>query len=161
MKTLLLILSMIFGEVSMEHVDYKDIAFEKLPTICKNEYEPTALEFFKRTSTYVAYCDLDGDGEEEILSFDGLYGTGGLGWNIISKNKKIANVFGDVFFVNLDKTTGLLFKNRCGWSSSTWSYYELKNSKLELLYEIETKHLINSHGQISIKSIKTTCNNKK
>lgn len=121
--------SQILGETPKTWLETYEESFENLPAICKKGYDSNLQEERKAKTTQVAYIDLNGDNINEIISWDGTAGSGGLGWNIISNNQIIDNVFGSIILLKNQKQTGLLIHWAMGINDGTWDYWQLKNKK--------------------------------
>ncbi len=121
----------------------REVKFEDLPPVCSAVYEPYLKELRNAVSTEVISIDMDKDGQDEMLVWDGNEGTGGQGWTLLIKRsntwQKAGEFFGDVIAVPLAECNGILICSPCGWANASFGYYELLNGSLQkrLAFEID------------------------
>ena len=131
---LILLLSVALGQSAGTELKQTEIAFAELPPECAAEYHAELREFRKASTTRGCRCDLDGDGEEELLVWTGESGSGGEMWSVMTKRngkyRRAGRVFGLVHFVDRPPYRGLVVGTPCGWERATWGFWELKNGVL-------------------------------
>ena len=138
---LIYLLSIILASHSLSEMKPEKIPFSRLPTECAAEYDPFLRKERKAVSTDVIRIDLDGDGSAEMLVWTGNGGSAGEEWSIMRKGKqgwhRLGKVFGLLYRVDVKPYRGLLVCDPCGWDQATWTFYQLKQGKLENMIEIE------------------------
>lgn len=111
-----------------------DAAFDALPPECAAEYDPFLRQERNASDTRICRCDLDGDGEQEMLVWTGDGGTGGEDWSVMTRRggrfRRAGQVFGILHFIDRPPHRGLLVESPCGWEHDTWEFWELKNGRL-------------------------------
>ena len=131
---LILILSVALGQFPNTALHEREVAFAELPPECSAEYHAEIREFRIATATLVCRGDLDGDGTDELLIWTGNSGSGGEEWSVMTKRDgrwlRAGQVFGNLHFVDRSPFRGLVVGTPCGWSNSSWEYWELKDGIL-------------------------------
>ena len=121
-----------------------EVKFDRLPQQCAAVYEPCLKEMRRVDCTEVIYLDMDGDGTNEMLVWDGSAGSGGQGWHIMRKHGntwcRLEHVFGMIATVDHADRIGLLVCLPCGWDSAAFEYYELKKGVMEKMLTVEVKY---------------------
>ena len=121
-----------------------EVKFDRLPQECAAVYEPYLKEMRQTDCTEVIYLDMDRDGTNEMLVWDGTAGTGGQGWHIMRKYGntwfRLENVFGMIATVDHADRIGLLVCRLCGCDSAAFEYYELKKREMKKILTVEVKY---------------------
>ena len=76
-ELLTLVLSVVLTESIWTKIPEHDAVFAALPPECASEYEPSLRQWRNASGTRICRCDLDGDGEPEMLVWTGEGGSGG------------------------------------------------------------------------------------
>ncbi len=124
-------------------LEAQEVAFTNLPPVCAAAYNEDLRELRGGiVRTEVVRLDMDHDGSDELLVWDGNAGSGGQGWYVFTKTgaawRKAGEVFGDPIKVARSNGDGLLVSSPCGWSLCNFDYYELEKGTLakKLAFEV-------------------------
>ncbi len=117
-------------------------AFSVLPSVCQEVYDPELLKSREATTTYVVHYDIDRDGQEELLSWDGNPGSGGGGWSVFVWDGKAWRYAGSMLGSpcgRADGKPGIFFSWACGWDAAIVTYCELEKFSLiqKATFEVE------------------------
>ena len=137
---LLRVLAVVLSGVSPEPLEEKVVPFEKLPAECAAVYDADIRKFRQATSTEVISVDLDGDKVNELLIFNGQYGSGGEGWTVMQKHNGKYRKTGEVFGILYKSGKGLIVESPCGRENAQWRYYELEKGKFVVKLDIDVKY---------------------
>ncbi len=153
-----LIAAVIAAALSPVWPPVKEVKFKDLPPLCAAVYEPYLKEMRNAVSTEVILIDMEKDGQNEMLVWDGNVGTGGQGWCLMTKRnnvwQKAGVFFGDIIPVHNADRNGVLICSPCGWSNASFDYYELLNGSLQkrLAFEIDySKPIRKNPSKITVK----------
>lgn len=125
---------------SHEILQERCVLLDSLPPECAAVYDEELRKIRKATSTEVILTDLDGDKTMEMVILSGGTGSGGSDWTVMQKkNGKYCKV-GDVFGTLYKNGKGLIVKHGCGWENAGWTYYELRNGKLQKLLSVDVTY---------------------
>jgi len=131
---LLLVLSVVLGEVSGTELRIREADFASLPPECAAEYLPFLKEERQAAGTKVARCDLDGDGAPELLVWTGACGSGGETWSVMTRRdgkwRRAGQIFGTMHFIDRPPHRGLVVETPRGWEYATWTFFELRDGSL-------------------------------
>ncbi len=116
-------------------LESNNMDFTELPKVCAAVYDEDLRKLRGGISqTKVIRLDMDRDGSDELLVWDGNAGTGGQGWHVFTKTgnewRKVGEVFGDPVRVVRPNGNGLLISSPCGWELCNFDYYELEKGML-------------------------------
>lgn len=140
----LLAAAVVAAALSPAWIPGTEVKFDRLPQECAAVYEPCLKEMRRVDCTEVIYLDMDRDGTNEILVWDGTSGSGGQGWHIMRKHGntwfRLGNVFGMIATVAHADRIGLLVCLPCGWDSAAFEYYELKGGEMKKILTVEVKY---------------------
>ena len=135
------LLTVILTAHALNAMKSETIKFSQLPGECAAEYDSFLRKERKADSTKAIIYDLNGDGINEMLICTGNGGSGGEEWSIMRKDSRgwhrLGKVFGLLYRVDVKPYRGLLVCDPCGWDQATWTFYQLKQGKLENMIEIE------------------------
>ena len=131
---LTLLLAVVLTQPFWTKLPELDAAFDALPPECAAEYDPFLRQERNASGTRICRCDLDGDGEQEMLVWTGDGGTGGEDWSVMTRRggrfRRAGQVLGILHFIDRPPHRGLLVESPCGWEHDTWEFWELKNGRL-------------------------------
>lgn len=140
----LLAAAVVAAALSPAWIPGTEVKFDRLPQECAAVYEPYLKEMRRVDCTEVIYLDMDRDGTNEMLVWDGTTGSGGQGWHIMRKHGntwfRLGNVFGMIATVDHADRIGLLVCLPCGWDSAAFEYYELKKGEMKKMLTVEVKY---------------------
>lgn len=132
---------------SHEILHERCVLLDSLPPECSAVYDKELRKIRNATSTDVIMTDLDGDKTMEMVIFSGGAGSGGCDWTVMQrKNGKYRKV-GEVFGMLYKNGKGLIVRHRIGWSESAWTYYELRNGKLQKLLSVDVTYGLSKDSQ--------------
>ena len=118
-ELLTLVLSVVLVQPSWTKLPEHDAAFAALPPECAAEYEPSLRQWRNVSGTRICRCDLDGDGEPEMLVWTGEGGSGGEDWSVMTRRggrfRRAGQVFGILHFIDRPPHRGLLVESPRGW----------------------------------------------
>ena len=143
-KLLLQVLAVVLNIGPAGNVEETTVRLDRLPPECSAVYDTAVRKFTRAQTTEIITVDMDGDGQKEMLVYNGLNASSGEGWTVMRKREgrwsACGEIFGVIRFLPHSGRTGLLVESPCGWSYADWSYYELGKGGLREMFSIGVEY---------------------
>ncbi|MFA7231331.1 MAG: hypothetical protein WC071_08675 [Victivallaceae bacterium] len=144
MEIILFIITQFINSFGIQYIPesaQQTVKFTQLPAECRQVYDLELRKMRQTDNTQVIKLDIDENGTDELIIFDGASGSGGEGWVIFTKSEsgkyiEAGNVFGSLALYN----NILIVDHHLGVCESIREYYQLENKKLVLKYSINLYH---------------------
>ncbi len=117
-------------------------SFAVLPSECRTVYDAELLKMRDATTTFVIRYDINRDGQDELLAWDGNPGTGGGGWFVFVRDGQSwreAGAMSGTPCGRADGKAGIFASWALGWDAEMITYYELEGFDLiqKVAYDVE------------------------